>query len=147
MAESMQPNEILVRIPSLLEMLDVVDRVAAAIAEYLEFPEDEAHSVANSVLEAGTNAIQHGHSLSSPKPVDFIFQIGGDALRIRVRDQGPGFDVDAVLNADPTSPLGILRPRGRGIFIMKSLMDDVTFEIEPGRGCTAILTKYFKRGS
>jgi len=87
MAEAIQPNEILVRIPSRLEMLDVIDRVAAAIAEYMEFPEEEANSVSNSVIEAGTNAIQHGHFLEADLPVDFVFRIGEDALRIAVRDK------------------------------------------------------------
>jgi serine/threonine-protein kinase RsbW len=145
MAEAIQQNEILVRIPSRLEMLDFVDRVATAIAEYLEFSEEEANSVANSIIEAGTNAIQHGHFLDSDLPVDFIFRIDPDALRIAVRDQGPGFNVKAVLEADPTSPGSLLVLRGRGIFIMKSLMDDVRFELGDGRGCTAILTKYLKR--
>lgn len=144
MAEAIRPNEILVRIPSRLEMLDVVDRVATAIAEYMEFPEEEANSVANSVIEAGTNAIQHGHFLEADLPVDFRFRIESGWLQVAVHDLGPGFDVEAVLGSDPTSPGSLLAPRGRGIFIMKSLMDEVDFQITPGQGCTAILTKYLK---
>ncbi|MBM3317633.1 MAG: ATP-binding protein [Candidatus Eisenbacteria bacterium] len=147
MAEAIGADEILVRIPSRLEILDVVDKVASAIAEHMEFPEEEANSIANSVIEAGTNAIQHGHFLDADLPVDFLFQIGADALRVRVSDQGPGFDVEAVLRSDPTSPDSLLASRGRGIFIMKSLMDEVSFEMLPRRGCTVVLTKRLKRGS
>jgi len=142
MTTSVKPNEIQLRMPSQIELLDVVDKVAAAIAEQLEFDEEEAHSVANSVLEAATNAIQHGHLLDSSQAVDITFEMTPEALRVTVHDFGPGFDVDAVLNADPTSPDSLLRPRGRGIFIMKSLMDEVSFEIDPEAGCTAILTKF-----
>jgi serine/threonine-protein kinase RsbW len=144
MARAIKPNEVMLRIPSRLEMLDVVDRVTAAIAEYLEFAEDEAHGVANSVLEAGTNAIQHGHFNDADLPVDIVYQIGIDALRVQVHDQGPGFDIQRVLHSDPTSPAGILAQRGRGIYIMKSLMDEVSFRVDPGKGCTAILTKFYK---
>ena len=67
-----------------------------------------------------------------------------EALRVRVHDEGPGFDARKVLQVDPTDPGFLLKPRGRGIFIMRSLMDEVQFDIREGVGCTAILTKYRK---
>jgi len=104
----------------------------------------ETDAIANSVVEAGTNAIQHGHHYDARLPVDMIFEVRGDRLCVRVHDVGPGFDVAKVLSADPTSPESILAPRGRGIFIMKSLMDEVEFVMSPGSGTTAVLTKYHR---
>jgi len=51
------------------------------------------------------------------------------------------------MSADPTQPENILAPRGRGIFIMRSLMDQVSFEIVEGEGCWAILRKARQRAA
>jgi serine/threonine-protein kinase RsbW len=142
MADAWEPFEIRLRIPSRMEWLGLVDRVASGIAEQLDFEEEAADAVANSVVEAGTNAIQHGHRYASALPVDLVFEVQADRLTVRVHDRGPGFDVAKVLLADPTAPGSLLCSRGRGIFIMKSLMDRVEFEISAGMGCTAVLTKY-----
>jgi len=140
MAEESRSSRIFLTIPSRLEWLDLVDKIASGIAIQMAFSQEEADGVANSVLEAGTNAIQHGHRYDPELPVEIIFEISADALRVRVHDEGRGFDADRVLRVDPTDPQCLLAQRGRGIFIMRSLMDEVAFEI--GHGCTAILTKY-----
>lgn len=142
MTDAWEPFEVRLRFPSRMEWLDLVDRVAAGIAAQLELTQDETDAIANSVVEAGTNAIQHGHHYDTRLPVDMVFEVRGDRLCVRVHDVGPGFDLAKVLSSDPTSPESILAPRGRGIFIMKSLMDEVEFVMSPGSGTTAVLTKY-----
>ncbi len=141
MAEDCRPNEIVLTIPSRMDWLGVVDKVVEGIVEMLDLTEDDGNDLAISVVEAGTNAIQHGHNFDEQKPIKFRFILEEDCLRVRVRDLGPGFDIEKVLKADPTTPESILAPRGRGIFIMRSLMDDVEFDIQPGKGCCAILTQ------
>ncbi len=120
-------------IPSRLELLPVLDRLMQGIAEQMEFDEDTAGEVAISVIEAGTNAIQHGHAHDPQKPVDFRFDLYPDQLRVCVTDTGPGFDLEEVSMTDPTSPEDIMKSRGRGIFIMRAMMDTVDFEIDPKR--------------
>jgi serine/threonine-protein kinase RsbW len=139
-----KPSQIQLTIPSRLDWLGVVDKVVEGIVEMLDLNEEDADAVAISVIEAGTNAIQHGHKYDESKPVEFTFTLGNDALRVETRDRGPGFDVDAVMSADPTAPESLLAPRGRGIFIMRSLMDSVSFRIVPGEGCWALLQKTFQ---
>ena len=80
-----------------------------------------------SVIEAGTNAIQHGHRRDPAKIVDVNFTMYPDRIEIDVYDQGPGFDLQGV-NGDVTAPEHLLDLRGRGIFIMRSCMDSVEFE-------------------
>lgn len=146
MTEAAESSEIWLRIPGQIEWLDLIDRVANGIAEQYAFSEEEGDGIANSVIEAGTNAIQHGHRFDASQPVEFRFSFEGQALTIQVSDRGPGFDVEKVLmRAAPTTGDSLLAPRGRGIFIMKSLMDEVSFEITE-RGCTAILTKLRRNG-
>ncbi len=128
-------------IPSRMELLAVLDGLVTAIAEQMSFDEEATIELATSVIEAGTNAIQHGHGHDQSKVVSFRFHIGDDALDIWVADQGPGFDVASVLNTDPTRPEDLLKSRGRGIFIMRAMMDFVEFAVSPGCGTVVHLVK------
>lgn len=125
------PETIALRIPSRLELLALLDRVADSLCERLAFDEDARSRIAMSVIEAGTNAIQHGHHRDASRPVDIEFHVRPDELEILVKDTGPGFDLQSV-NGDVTSPEHLLDPRGRGIFIMRSCMDRVEFDFSGG---------------
>lgn len=144
-AETGEP--ILLALPSRLELLSVLDGLVQAIAAQMEFDEDAAIEVATSIVEAGTNAIQHGHRHDATKLVHFRFVLGESALEVWVQDTGLGFDLDAVLQSDPTRPEDLLKARGRGIFIMRSMMDTVEFDIRPGQGTLVHLTKRLQKGN
>jgi serine/threonine-protein kinase RsbW len=120
------PQVITLRIPSRLDLLGVLDRVAQSLCERLEFDDDTSSKISMSVIEAGTNAIQHGHRRDPSKPVDATFTVYPDRLEIAVHDHGPGFKLEEV-NGNVTSPEHILDLRGRGIFIMRQCMDSVDF--------------------
>lgn len=140
MPELQDPVEvIMVRMPSRLELLGVLDRVTDSVCERLEFDDDTRSQVSMSVIEAGTNAIQHGHQRDASKSFDVEFKMRPDSLEITVQDMGPGFDLSAV-NGDVTSPEHLLDARGRGIYIMKSCMDRVEFSFT-GKGTQVRLVK------
>ena len=120
------PEVIAIRIPSRLELLSVLDRVCESVCQRLSFDDDTTAQVSMSVIEAGTNAIQHGHKRDASKPVDVEFRLLPDELEVVVNDLGSGFDIGMV-NGDVTSPEHIFDARGRGIFIMRSCMDSVDF--------------------
>lgn len=130
MPRTPEPEIISVRIPSRLELLGILDRVAVSICEVCEFDEEACAQISMSVIEAGTNAIQHGHQRDAAKLVDVEFRIHEDELEIRVHDDGPGFDLSRI-TGDVTSPEHLFDARGRGIFIMKACMDRVEFDFGP----------------
>jgi serine/threonine-protein kinase RsbW len=134
-------------LPSRLEMLAVLDGLVQAITAQMEFPEESAIEIATSVIEAGTNAIQHGHGNNEKLQVLFRFYLGENALEVWVRDSGPGFDVQTVTQLDPTRPEDILKARGRGIYIMRATMDQVDFDVRPGVGTLVHLLKALPRGN
>ena len=127
MSDATVPETITLKLPSRLELLAVLDRVALTVCERMEFDEDTSSQVSMSVIEAGTNAVQHGHKRDATKFFDVEFRLFPDRLEIDVRDSGKGFDVKKLV-PDVTVPEHLLDMRGRGIFIMKSCCDEVDFQ-------------------
>src|SRR5262245_10167974 len=76
------------------------------------------------VIEAGTNAIRHGNVFASDKSVRFQITVGPGEIVVRVDDFGKGFD-PSLVPPDPTEGEFLTSSHGRGIFLMRSLMDEV----------------------
>ena len=114
MPDSPVPETITLRLPSRLELLAVLDRVAQTVCERMEFDEDTSSQVSMSVIEAGTNAVQHGHKRDPSKFFEVEFRLFPDRLEMDVRDSGKGFDV-AKLVPDVTVPEHLLDMRGRAV--------------------------------
>ena len=96
------------------------------------FDEDGRYWVSLSVRESVTNAIMHGNNQDAAKRVGVRFKISNDRLTICVQDEGGGFDEGQL--PDPLDPGNILKPSGRGIFYVRSFMDDVGYRRLPEGG-------------
>jgi len=120
-------------IPGNLEFLRIVDSVTNAVADFVGFGEDDRNAVAISVIEASTNAIQHGCECNETKKVVITFDFEDDFLRVTVLDPGSGFDPSCAI-CDLHE--GLVEPRGRGLAIIKSLMDGVEFQFKGGTSVT-----------
>jgi serine/threonine-protein kinase RsbW len=118
-------NEIEVIINSALDNLDLIQILTDCITDFMSFDEDSAHWIGMSVRESVTNAIQHGNKLDLSKKVDICFEVGPEQLSIIVRDQGNGFQADEIPN--PLDRNNLLKPSGRGIFYIRTFMDEVEF--------------------
>jgi len=88
------------------------------------------------LTEALANAMLYGNCRDPRKRVRVDARLTRDALVVRVTDEGPGFDPGEI--PDPTAPPNRLRPRGRGLFLIRRLMDRVEFN-ERGNSITMIL--------
>ena len=127
---------------SLPSRIDTVASAAAAVAEFLSrsgITEDAAFGIDMAVREAVTNAVVHGNRQDENKTVDVTLKSSPDAVEISVHDQGVGFNPEAV--PDPTAEENILKASGRGIFFMRSFMDEVDWLIRPGGGTTVRMLK------
>jgi len=114
-----------------LSSVDPVEAKAEQLAREAGFDEDMASQIAMVVREAVINAILHGNKRHPAKQVHVSFELNDEALRIRIADQGPGLDPESV--PDPLAPENILRSSGRGIFLMRAIMDEVHFhQLNPG---------------
>ena len=116
------------QIPSTFEMVDFVQVISDRIGQLAGLDDDAVHWIGVAVRESVINAIKHGNREQYGKlvTVEFTFHPvdGPSELLVRVLDEGEGFDPDRI--ADPLAPENILKSSGRGIFFMRSFMDDVT---------------------
>ena len=103
--------------------------VSDHIARMVGLDEDSIHWVSVAVRESVINAIKHGNRDDVRKRVHVEFtalqDAGAPGLAVRVRDEGCGFDPATL--ADPLAPENLLKANGRGIFLMRSFMDEMTF--------------------
>ena len=76
--------------------------------------------------EALANAIIHGNHENPGKHVHVRCRCEPSEITLAIKDEGPGFDVDRI--SDPTAPENTGSAHGRGIYLMKALMDEVRFE-------------------
>ncbi|MFY9607575.1 MAG: ATP-binding protein [Blastocatellia bacterium] len=126
-------------IDSKLEFVDLVASVTKSVTAKMGFDEDDASWIELAVHEAVINAITHGNKSSADKQVDVRFVTEHEALSVFVRDRGDGFDPSHL--PDPTSSDNLLNPTGRGIFYMRTFMDEVEHSIHPDGGSVVRLTK------
>lgn len=114
---------------SSLDMLDFVQMVSDHIGRMAGLDDDTLHWVSVAVRESVINAIKHGNACDTQKRVHVEFTALDDDRRagiaVCVRDEGCGFDPSEV--SDPLAPENLLRTSGRGIFLMRSFMDEMTF--------------------
>ena len=103
------------------------------------FDDDGRYWVSLSVRESVTNAILHGNKKDAAKTVRLRFTIADERLLIRVKDEGNGFEETDL--PDPLDPTNILKPSGRGIFYVRSFMDDVQYRLLPEGGWEMTMEK------
>ena len=101
--------------------------------------EDTVANLAIAITELVNNAIIHGNKLQADKMVTLEMKVVNNVIEASVTDQGVGFKVDNV--PDPLAEENLLKEIGRGIFIVKSMMDDVKYEFPPEGGTKVTVVK------
>jgi serine/threonine-protein kinase RsbW len=142
---SSEQRTVRLEIASRFEMLEVVQTVLAHLAALVPFDDDGTHYMSVAVREAVVNAIKHGNQMDADKRVAVEFVLTPGALRVQVGDQGAGFDPASV--PDPVAEENLLRAGGRGIFFMRSFMDDVTYTFPPRGGTVVQMVKRVPLGA
>jgi serine/threonine-protein kinase RsbW len=130
-------------IASLVEELALVDAASERFARMVGLDDDSMHTFSIAVREAAANAIRHGNAGDPGKQVRIEFDTGYENGRccalVRIRDEGAGFDPSCV--PDPLAPANVEATSGRGIFLMRCFMDDVSVAAAPGGGTEIVLRK------
>jgi serine/threonine-protein kinase RsbW len=129
-----------IEIPSTLDYLPQVDEFIEKKLQKLRIKKDQITDIAISVTEAVTNAVVHGNKNDLRKKVKISLKVDSSCVEVTVEDKGGGFDPGSVKS--PINEQNLLKEVGRGIFILKSLMDKVDFFCEPKRGTKVKMVKF-----
>ena len=129
-------------IPSSQRYLKKVVAFIEGLARKMAFDEDATADIAISVSEAVNNAILHGNKSDEKKKVTILAEQDAKLLTIWIRDEGARFCLEDVCN--PLDPKNLTRCNGRGIFILRALMDEVTFSCAPSGGTEVKMIKRLK---
>ena len=113
-------------IPSKSENIVLVEKLVDDVCDLFDIKEEIYGHILVALTEAVNNGLQHGNKANPDKHVEVTFKVKDGMLYFTVKDQGAGFDFRNL--ADPTDPQNIEKPTGRGIFLMKHLSDNVSFE-------------------
>ena len=112
-------------IKSKIENLRKVEKLVDDISAEYNISSDLYGNILIAALEAANNAILHGNKLDENKIVYIIINKDEKTLKIRIDDEGEGFDYKNI--PDPTAPENIENINGRGIFLMEKLSDGMEF--------------------
>ncbi|MBN1408143.1 MAG: ATP-binding protein [Calditrichaceae bacterium] len=123
---------------STVEHLEQVESITSKIAHEVGFNESSSDDLSIVITELFNNAIHHGNKNDPNKSVNIDYRLKAGHLIISVQDQGNGFMPDSIKN--PLDPENLLAENGRGIYLVKMLMDDTQFDVSD-QGCKITIKK------
>ncbi len=124
------------------KFISKVEDFLRRINRMLHLDETQFNKLLVSTSEAVNNGIIHGNHGNPDKKVSITCEVNATAVVVRVKDEGKGFEPEQV--PDPLREENLLRETGRGIFLMRTLMDHVDYFITP-KGVEVIMRLNFKR--
>ena len=122
-------------------LLDVREFISSA-AQRLGFSDEETSKIVLAVDEACTNIIKHAYQYDPNKEIRISINTTKGALEILIEDEGKSFNPLAVKPPDLKQHLKQFRRGGLGVYLMKTLMDEVEYNLNPGKKNVVRLLKY-----
>ena len=130
-------NRVSYTLESTLDSVNQVEQKATEVAARAGLGEDAQFQVAMAVREAAVNAVLHGNAYDPSKRFMVAYETTVEALVITITDQGKGINPESI--PDPLSPENLMKGSGRGIFLIRSFMDEVKIQNKnPGTEITLI---------
>jgi serine/threonine-protein kinase RsbW len=118
--------------------LEEVEKLSSKVARYALLSESENDDLGIVTTELVNNAIHHGNKNDPKKKVQIIFIVNSNKIELRIKDEGGGFNPDKL--KDPLAPENLFSESGRGIFLIRNLMDSLDFNFSES-GTETIVTK------
>lgn len=127
--------DIQIKVPNQTRYLSLIGRIGEDLAHQLQEFHGNRENLANQLnvvlTEAMVNAIRHANAGDPDKQVDIRITISDNELLVQVFDQGQGFDLNSIPDPDFDEE-ELLETGGRGVYIMRALMDTVHYRKIPG---------------
>jgi serine/threonine-protein kinase RsbW len=127
-------NKYQLKIPTDTTNLEIIRDFVARIAQNMGFSDENIHRIELAVDEASTNVIKHAYKGSRENEKFIVVQVTtyNDRLEIDVIDRGKGFDPDHIKAPEMDEYLKKMKRGGLGLYLIKTLMDKVEYNIKPG---------------
>ena len=119
-------NKLKISIPSEIDSIVKVENFIEIFMENFNLPSELLGRISLSLIETVNNSVLHGNKRDVNKMVDIVVQKIGNQFKVTVSDEGKGFDYIKVPNPTLLDSMG--ESVGRGLFLMKSLSDNLIFE-------------------
>ena len=137
-------QEYQLRLPSQTDNLELIRCFVSKIAEKVGFVEEDIGKIELACDEACANVIKHAYSESNKdKSLDIAIRLDYQKLTVIVTDHGKGFDPAAIHSPVMKEYLAELKVGGLGIYLMRTLMDEIDYEIKPGIVNKVKMSKYY----
>jgi serine/threonine-protein kinase RsbW len=125
---------------STLDSVDNAEELAVGVAQRAGLDDDDLIKVGMAVRESMVNAVVHGNRYNAHKKVHFSVVKGAGRLAITIGDEGEGFDYSGL--PDPLAADNLMRTSGRGIFLIRSFMDEFQIRKREPMGTEVTLVKF-----
>lgn len=139
-------QEFRLHVPSSTDNLVMIREFVARVAAQAGLGEADAGQLELAVDEACSNVIEHAYGSDASKEVVVRATFDGEAIRISVIDTGKGFDPTAIAQESLESLVEGRKTGGLGMRLMRKLMDEVHYEIEPGKKNELHMVKRIRKG-
>ena len=126
-------------LPSDARMLSVVRCFVEAVCQTFPLDRSIVHAIVVATGEAVTNVVRHAHNNRPDAQMQIQCQIRDNAIEIQILDEGEPFDLTAVPELDPAE----LRVGGRGVFLMRALIDELSCQPRGERGNALRMVKRY----
>jgi len=128
-----------VTLESQLDSVSLAEEMCTRIAAAAGFDDDDCFKIGMSVREGVINAYNYGSQKQPDKKIFLTFELTPEKLIVRVQDQGKGFRLQDV--PDPLADENLLKSSGRGIFLMRSFMDEFDVQQMDTGGAVIVMAK------
>ncbi len=133
----MTAKKVVYKLDSTLDSVNEAEHKASQLAAECGLDEDTVQRVEMAVREAAVNAVYHGNAYDPSKKMTFGLERTPDSMIITISDEGKGLEESEI--PDPLAPENLLKPHGRGIFLIRSFMDEVRIrKLDKGTEITLI---------
>jgi serine/threonine-protein kinase RsbW len=138
-----EPGSFTLTIPSDLRHLPIARLFVEGVCQTGGFDNSVTDAVVLAANEAVSNVIRHAHRECPASPLRIQCRLLSDGIEVCLFDEGPSFDLEAVPRLDPSE----VRVGGRGVFLMRSLMDELSIQRRPEGGNVLRMVKRGSRNS
>jgi serine/threonine-protein kinase RsbW len=132
-------NRIEVTMETLLDSVALAEGITERVARAAGFTDDDCLKIGMSVREGVINAVRYGNEEQRHKKIQLNFEVRDDKFVVHIADQGRGFELHEV--PDPLADENLLKSSGRGIFLMRTFMDEFEVRRTPGGGAELVMAK------